>query len=276
MDKRKVKKLIIILLLLVDAFLFVLVISGSVQNAKSERQKSSALLAVLDNQGIELAEGVSLSENCPNVIQLERSIRKEKKMLADLIGKCSVEDQGGDVYIFKGEDGYASLRSTGYFEIALDTAVVPVNGDPLAAARVTLKKLGISYDKKLLELKKDGDLICVTATCMYDGRRVLNATISMYFSDSHLVFLTGRKPLDVVGSLSQANSNLDAVTILMAFLENTHKSGKVCSSIKSVSTNYILDSATVGGCTLIPVWCIETDAGEFYFNGVSGKPKIVE
>lgn len=276
MDNRKVKNLIIILLLLVDVFLLVLVISGSFQKAEAEKQKSSALLSVLEKQGIELANGVSLSEKCPDVIELERSVRKEKKMLSALIGSCSVEDQGGDVYIFKGENGEASLRSTGYFELALDSVVVPVDGDPLAAAKTTLKKLGISYDKELLQVDSDGDLTCVTATCLYDGRRVLNATVNMYFSDNRLVFITGRRPLDVEDTTSTANDNLDAVTILMAFLESSRKSGNVCSSILDVSTCYLLDSATVGGCTLTPVWCIETDAGSFYFNGITGKPRTVE
>lgn len=276
MDKSKLKNLIIILLVFVNLFLLVLAVSGIAQKNSAEKKRISALQAVLDEQGITLSDVSDLDVTCPDVIELERSVNKEKKMLSALIGSCTAEDLGGNIYIFSSEDGQARMRSTGDFEIALDTDVIPTDGDLISASETALRKLGISYDKDSLVIGQSNELDCVTATCKYNGFTVLNANITLYFSDSRLVLITGRRPPDVKDSSSDADSDLDAIAIILTFLENNHESGQVCSAILNVSTAYILDSATVGDCTLTPVWCIETDVGSFYFDGITGKARTVE
>jgi hypothetical protein len=278
LDKLSVKKLIIILLALVNIFLLVLVISITKQEADSERLRSKALLDILANHGISLEDGTPLPAKCPDIIILERSLKKERSMLSSLIGSCSYENQGGNIYIFGGHDavGQASIRGTGDFKIALDTSVVPVETDHLAAAETTLKKLGIKYNKKSLKLGKEDGLVRVTATCTYRKHDILNAKINLYFSDSQLLFLTGRRPPDIKTDSVDVNNDLDGIAIVMNFLEYIRRSGQVCNTIQGITTEYFIDSATIGDCTLTPVWCIETDAGTFYFDGVTGKARSLE
>lgn len=277
MDKLSVKKLIIILLTLVNIFLLVLVISITKQEADAERLRSEALVDILANHNIDLADGVPLPKKCLDVIVLERSLKKECSMLSALIGSCSYEAQGGNIYIFGGQDciGQASISGTGDFRIALDTAVIPVETDLAAAAKTTLKKLGIKYNENSLELGVEDGLDCVTVTCSYKNHDILNAKIKLYFSDSQLLFLTGLRPPDIKTDSLDANDDLDSIAIMMNFLEYIRQSGQVCNTILGITTDYFIDSATIGDCTLTPVWCIETDVGNFYFDGVTGKSRAL-
>lgn len=273
MDKSKLKNLITIILALVNVFLLVLVVSDSQQRANAESKRTTAFLNVLHNQGISISEELVLPKDCPEVVELSRSIKKEKQLLSSLIGKCTVKDQGGDIYLFTGKDGNASIRSTGDIEIVLDTAVVPLDNNPIMAAEYTFKKLGISYDKDSIEFDKGEDFSCVTARCTYRGIPVLNAKISLYFSDNRLMFLRGRRPPDQKRSSFKANEGLDAISIIMTFLESNRRSGQVCSSILDVTICYLLDSPAIDGYTLTPVWQIKTDVGNFYFDSVTGKSR---
>lgn len=278
MDKLSVKKLIIILLAIVNVFLLVLVVSIAKQETDAEKLRSKALLDILANHNINLADGVELPEKCPDVIVLERSLKKERKMLSALLGKCDYEDQGGNIYIFGGQDavGQASIRGTGDFKIALDTAVIPVESDYIAAAKKTLQKLSINYNDKSLKLGEEDGLTCVTAICTYKKHNILNAKINLYFSERQLLFLTGRRPPDIKADSITVNSGMDGITIMMNFLEYIRQSGQVCNTILGITTEYFIDSATVGDCTLTPVWYIKTDVGNFYFDGVTGKSRSLE
>lgn len=266
------------MLVLVNSFLLVLVISIAKQEADATNLRSNALLEILANHNINIADGVELHEKRPDVIILKRSLKKECAMLSALMGKCNYEDQGGNIYFFGGKDaiGQASICGTGDFKIALDTAIIPVETDHMSAAKTALNKLGIKYDHNSLELGEEDDLTLVTATCTYRNHNILNAKIKLYFSDTQLLFLCGRRPPDIKTDSVKVDDDLDEIAIIMNFLEYIRQSGQVCNTIQCITTEYFIDSATIGECTLTPVWCIETDVGIFYFDGVTGKSRALK
>lgn len=276
MNKTKIKNLIIILLVLVNVFLLEIVVSNALREKQASRSRNEALTAILSDNGISLSQDVELPESCGRIITLERSLRKEKSMLQPLIGTCSYADQGGDIFIFTGEDGSASISSSGEIKIALNSPMDFSDEDLVSSSKAVLKKIGIEYDEQSIETSVDDGLDCVTATCVYNGSIVLNAKINLYYSDGRLVFITGRRPPDERVGTAVTDKDLDGVAIIMAFLESIRQSGQVCSEITDITTVYILDSASVGANTLTPVWRIETNTGAYYFDGVTGKSRTPE
>ena len=276
MNKKKIKNLIIILLILVIVFLLQIVVSNALLEKEAARSRSEALTVILHDHGISLSQDTNLPDTCGKIITLERSLRKEKNMLQPLIGSCSYSNQGGDIYIFTGENGNASISASGEIKIALNSPMDFSGEDLQNGAKTVLKKMGIDYSKQSFESSVVDGLDCVTVTCVFDGSIVLNAKINFYFSDGRLVFITGRRPPDNKAYTADVDESIDGVTIIMSFLESIRRSGQVCSEITDISTMYVLDSASVGANTLTPVWRIETNTGAFYFDGITGKPRTPE
>lgn len=276
MNKIKVKNLIIFLLILVNAFLLQIVVSNAMLEKEAARSRAAALTVILRNHGISLSQDTILPDTCGKIITLERSLRKEKNMLKPLIGSSSYSNQGGDIYVFTGENGNASISSSGEIKIALNSPMDFSGKDLVSSTKTVLKKLGIEYSKQSFESSVVDGLDCVTATCVFDGSIVLNAKISFYFSDDRLVFITGRRPPDNKAYTAGVDKSIDGVTIIMSFLESIRRSGQVCSEITDISTMYVLDSSGVGANTLTPVWRIETNTGAFYFDGITGKLRTPE
>ena len=273
MDKRAVKNIIIIILALLNLFLLILVVSGAVQKIQARRQRSEALTNILTNQGITVEPGAVRSSGSGKVTYLSRNADSEAESVSAVIGECTCTDKGGGIYSYSGENGTADVRSTGDFEITMTTDAFPASGDYIADAKDFLNKFGVKYDAGSLSTSQSGGLTAVTAVCSFRGRDVVNSTVTMYYTSSRLKSVSGRRPLKTVTG-TKSETSLDYVSVMMTFLESIRKSGKVCSTVNSVTTEYYLDSATVSGCTLTPVWCIKTDVGNFYFDCLTGKERL--
>lgn len=276
MDRVKIKNLIIAILIVVNLFLLGLVIANSRRQQDATQLRTEALTAILEKNGITLAEDVEFPSAGGRIVELERSLSGEKRMLSWLIGSCTYADQGGGIFVFTGSDGTASISGTGEIRLTLYSGGSYAGDDIEAEAKAILNKLNIEYDSgSAIQSEADG-LDCVTFTCLYKGSAVLNAKISLFFSEGKFAFLQGRRPPDRAVGSEPANKELDAVAVIMSFLESIRRTGDVCSSVTDVSTAYVLDSAGVGSNTLTPVWCIETDTGVYYFDGVTGKSRTPE
>ena len=68
---------------------------------------------------------------------------------------------------------------------------------------------------------------------------------------------------------------LDVPTVLMRFLALVLDSGRVCSSLDSLELCYSMTATAAGDGSLVPVWRITTDTGEYYKNAVSGLEETI-
>ena len=84
----------------------------------------------------------------------------------------------------------------------------------------------------------------------------------------------GTRVLDSVVNESGMDT-LDVPTVLMRFLALVLDSGRVCSSLDSLELCYSMTATAAGDGSLVPVWRITTDTGEYYINAVSGLEETI-
>jgi len=275
-DKSKIKNFIIILLALVNVFLLVIVISSAREARKADTYRKKALETVLSENGITLNPSIVLPNYTPAQLSLARNMSTEKRNISELIGNCTVEDQGGNSYFYLGTDGQAKFRGTGEFEISMNAGVISTGKSPIATATATLKKLNIECSDIQPVVTEEGSTTTVTLCGAWDGTAIYNERISFVFTSNYLWLINGTRPLDTKYSVLSSENYPDSVTILMNFLEFVNATGYVCSEINDVNIQYKMNSAISQNCTLKPVWCIVTNSGSHYIDAQTGEAENIE
>jgi hypothetical protein len=178
--------------------------------------------------------------------------------------------------MYYGKNGQACFRGTGDFEVLMENNTVATGSDPAETSRDFLKKLGLSMDPKSAAVKygTGGASCVVTALCSYEDRPIMNCSVTLNFSETNLLLVTGTCPLTKVGE-NAGGGVIDTATAVMRFLEIMDENGYVCREITDISHCYKLDVAASGVGTLTPLWHFSTDVGDFYVNGVTGKTETV-
>jgi len=270
-DKSKIKNFIIILLALVNVFLLAIVISGAREKREADNSRKEALENVLAEKGLTLNPDIALPENVPPLLSLQRDMDAEYRSISALIGKCTPQDEGGNSFFYDGTDGQATFNGTGEFKIELNPGVISRGRDPVVAAKVALKKMGLESSDIEPIVEEDGIKTTVTLCCSWDKTAIYDAIIVFDFNSEYLWLVSGVRPLDVKYSVQSSEDYPDSVTIIMNFLEYISNTGYVCNEISDLKIEYSMNSTVSGNCILRPVWCIETNLGLNYIDAKTGK-----
>ncbi|MDR1131119.1 MAG: hypothetical protein LBL15_01725 [Oscillospiraceae bacterium] len=277
MDKSKIKSSIIILLAVVNVCLLALVFSDNTETRKARLYRQEALEAVFAENGIAFDPATAIPDTAPPLMTLRRDVETEEKSFRALIGRASVEDQGGNVFFFLGTAGQAQSRGTGEFELMLlEADPIAAGKDAVSAAEAAMKKLGYECADIAPAVTWDSSSTLVTLVCAQDGIPVRNARISFYFLAGRLQTISGAGPLDKKIAASAAADYPDGITVLMKFLELINQTGRVCGRVNGVGVEYVMSSAVSGSCTLRPVWHIEADSGSFFIDAATLKEENIE
>ena len=267
MDSRKLERIVILILLLLNVFLLAVVLSDSAQTRRSNAETAAALTALLEEDGFSVAEDAIRICAAPPKCTLTRDLQTEHRMIRQLIGKCEVRDQGGNILFYSGTKGQAQLRGSGEMDAIIERSSVSSRGGAQRTALRLLRRAGISAlptDRN----ETDGDTaeLCVTL----DGIPVYNAVLRFDFSGGSHYVMSGTRVLD---SYTQEESDrlLDSVSVLIRFVELVRDEGYICSRIDSVVPGYLQTVTRSGEAVLSPIWRIDTDAGAFYIDAESGK-----
>lgn len=276
MDKSKIKNFILLLLALVNVFLLFIVITNVIEEHKAQASRIEAVETVLSENGITLRSGIKLPETVPSLLSLKRDMEAEKHKLASLIGSCSAEDKGGNIFLYIGPDGDGKFRGTGEFEIRLNSGVIPKGRDPVGAAKTAMKKLGLECGDIEPLVTTDGNSTQVILYCSWDGTDIYNASVTFNFTSDSLYLIRGTRPLDTKSAVKSSDNYPDSVTILMNFLDSIQTTGHICSEITDLKIEFNMYSAVSGNCTLKPVWCITTNSGYYYIDAETSKAHNIE
>ncbi len=276
MDKSKIKSFIILLLAIVNIFLLTIVITNARDESIARDYRNAALRNVLNTNGITMSEDTVLPEKMLSSISLSRDLENERQLVSKLIGNCEIIDKGGNIIFYKGVDGQAIFRGTGAFEILLESDIMLMGSNPINTCEAALKKLGIKYSSKPVEIFSSSGNTSVIMQCAWKGTQIYNAEIRFDFSGNRLLLIYGTRPLDVETTVQTSDTYQDAATILMNFLQHIRDTGEVCSEIKSVDLGYFSSAVVSGSSSLKPMWCIQTDSGKYFLDGRTGKPEKLE
>jgi hypothetical protein len=244
MDTGRLKTIVILILLCVNLAFGGILISEKLGTAEGNAQQRSELRSVMANLGIDIAE----SRIPAGSVMLRRSVPRqhdaEEKLVKALLGDAAGQDQGGNIWYYENDNGWAWCRGGGSFEIML-------------------KAGGGSLEERLqaggIRAKREADRYI----CYAGSDEVFNCRFTIS-QRSGSIYLSGRFLLGVPTE-GEGVDCTDVATLLLRFCDLIREAGGVFSRVEEITGGYVLN-VTVSGMELSPVWQMQTDGGVWYMD----------
>ena len=266
MNTARLKNIVIIILLLANAFLLVLLTSRRAEEHSAYERSLEQLSKLYRTNGIALDKTL-IERAAAELLSVEpaRDPAAEQSLAEGIIGSVSSIDSGGGIYRYYNADdpgsGFCLIRSGGAVEATLNRPV----DDP----EEFCSDLCAPYGYLLYETLNDGRSTTVTAHRLLNELEVFNCSLSFSFTGGTLKSVSGLFLPPV--STDAETTPLDVVTALVRFLDYRSSAGVVCTEIVSLSGGYLLQSTTSAPLQLVPVLRVETDVYSYYVNAVTGE-----
>ena len=264
MDSRRLERIVLIILALLNVFLLSVVLSDGAEARRSRAETVASVTALLEENGIAVSDGAIELRSAPAPSVLTRDILRENEKVRKLVGDYTQEDVGGNIIFYRGEKGQALLRGSGEMDVLMEKGTVPLRGGQERTARRVLRSIGITA------VPTDPEGGGTDYYCALEGMPVYNAVLNFSFSDSSLTLLTGTRLFDAVTKSEEA-VGMDSVSALLRFVEIVRSEGYICSRLDGMAPGYLMDVTRSGEAQLTPVWRIETDTGSLMIDAVTGK-----
>ena len=263
MDRCLLKNIIIIILVLVNGFLLASLVMRYTASAQIQRQTEEQLVALFAADGMELNADILSQDSPPPVLSLSRDREREQAAAAFFLGSRPTESgQNGDVVTYSSDRGAARFHSNGVFDVAGSLA----DGSAEELCREFCQAFSCTDPVFDLDAAGSGS---GSAVCLYDGIPVYNATVTFTLDQDALLTVSGTL-LPEEASTSSSLELLSAAAALTTFQQARWESYMVVSAVTDLYPCYELVGSTASALSLVPVWCVVTDTGNYYVNCVTG------
>ena len=261
MDRFRLKNIIILILVLVNAFLLGSLAQRRGAEQDAFRRTAEQLVALFQEDGMTLDPRAISQDRPPDGVTLSRDTAQEERAAGFLLGKSlTASDQGGGIYHYAGAAGEAFFRSGGGFE-----ASGRLSEDPEGFCRDFCRSF--SYEAPQMELDEDGSGV-FTAGALFGGLPVFNCTVSFTIEQGVLIAVRGTL-LPKSGTAAPGGQPLSAAGALGAFQRMRRENAAVASTVTDTRLCYELQTSG-GAMSLAPVWRIVTDTEDYYVNCFTG------
>ena len=263
MDRRRLKNCIILILVLMNLFLAVSLLSRAGTLHTVQRTATEQQVALFAAEGISLDPGLISDQIPPSLRTLSRDSEQEAQAAASLLGsQLSYSDQGGGIYTYSSTRGAAMFRSTGAFEAAGTLA-----SSGAEFCRAFCEDFG--YDEPVFHLDTNGSGTA-TAVRMYEEFPVFNCSVTFSLSNGILTAVSGTLlPAEYTETPAEV-SPLSASAALTAFQNLRRENQAVVSAVTDLYLCFELQSTSSAAMALVPAWCIVTDTANYYVNCSTG------
>jgi hypothetical protein len=259
MDRYRLKNIIILILVLLNACLLGILALRANEEHASRRQAREQLVSLFASAGVSLDVSLISDEAPPASLTLIRDEAEEQSLAAYLLGGTPVRsDQGGGIFIYTGETGAAQFRSNGSFDAVCSRTLE----DPEAFFQEFCKTFGYEQTSS----PQEGSTF--TAVQCYQEYPVVDCTVTFTVEDGVLKRTIGTYLPNSAATPAAGEEPLSALSALTAF-RNTIREGAVGTAVTDVYLCYELQSTTTALMTLVPAWCVVTDTATYYVNCIT-------
>lgn len=270
MPASKLKNLVILILLLCNAFLLILVIPGRYQAQKQRNALREELGNLYAGYGLSLPEGKLPEGQDLHLLEAQYDAEAALTAARALLGEqvLSESDSGSYQTVFTAQSGKCTIRRDS-LNASLSGGSA-VSGNLRAFTEKLLGRMDFSIDS-MTTPTLDGTVNTVTARQRIAGAAVFSCELTFTYENSVLKTVSGgycpaAKTLTAIGT----DTSISCADALVAFLNSMEETGWVGSAITSIEQGYLLaESAGASTVQLIPVWRLDTDTGAFYVHGIT-------
>ena len=266
MESSKIKNLVIIVLILLNVFFLIIAMTDFAREKAEKSRVLDRLEMIMAQNGIALDPGVIADDVELASYAVKRDLNSEAAVAELFLGETSMEPQGGKIYKYESDRGTAVFRSGGEFEIEL-----PGGYESGKTAESTVRDLLEAMDVEYIDLDilEGNDETGVTAVSSCNKTIVYNCRITFVFDGETLVLVHGRRFADLEVK-SNGGETMTAATALLQFLAFAQEKEYDCTEIIGAETGYLLTISVLGEGTIMPVWKIISDVGNYYVNTTTG------
>lgn len=262
MDRFRLKNMIILILLLLNAFLLFSLAQRRASEREAFRRTAEQLVALFEEDGMVLDPDAISADAPPDGVTLARDTALEEQAAAFLLGEVlASSDQGGGIYHYSGAGGEALFRSSGGFEIS----GVLEKEDAGEVCRDFCRTF--SYEVPDIRLDGEGGGV-FTASAVYGKLPVFNCTVTFTIEKGTLIAVSGTL-LPKTGTAAAEEEPLSAAGALVAFQRMRRESAAVASAVTETRLCYELQN-TGAAMSLTPAWRVVTDTEDYFVNCRTG------
>lgn len=269
MEWRSLKNIIILILLLVNAFLLVLVGARRGEARRYDQEALERTVEVLEQNGMEVERGRLGDADGLVPLSLERDLAREGQLARALLGGgVEADDWGGGLYRYRGDLGEVSLRAGGGFFAELAEDPHWQADRPEGHAASLLKKMGV--DAQQIGMEARGEGTAVRFRQCWDGVPVFSCEVEFFYEGGLLRTIQGS--LLIVGqAVQETGETLALPTALLRFLDGTAQAGDVCSAVHSMEAGYRAAAQPLSsGIRLTAAWLVSSDTADYYLDAATG------
>lgn len=265
MDRCLLKNIIILILVLVNAFLLGSLIMRHSSTTKARHQAEEQLVALFAADGIELSQDSISHETPPPALSLTRNLQREQAAAAFFLGDDMEQtDLGGGSYTYSSSVGAARFHPNGSFDIV---SSLSSSDEVEKLCRKFCRTF--SYEDPVFSPEEDGGSFSA-AVCLWGSYPVFNCAVTFTYDGGSLLTVSGTLLPEDGTATSGTQKLLSASAALTTFQQARRESYMVVSAITDLYLCYELQGSTASALSLSPAWCIVTDTANHYVNCVTG------
>ncbi|MCI8400416.1 MAG: hypothetical protein HFF90_13635 [Oscillibacter sp.] len=268
MERYRLKNIIILILVLVNAFLLASLSMRKSAEQDAFRRTAEELVELFAADGMTLDAYAISREAPPSGVALVRDPDLEAKAAAFLLGGSpAYADSGGGIYQYRTDAGTVLFRSSGGFEAAGTFGA----GRGEDFCREFCRTF--SFSEPLFQYEENSGLNgTASAVFLYSGLPVFNCTVTFTLEDGAVTAASGALLPQASSSAAPAPNAvepLSAAGALAAFQRMRREQVAVVSAVVGTSPCYELQNAA-SPLSLAPAWQIATDTENYYVNCYTG------
>lgn len=267
MEWPKLKNIILLLLVCVNAVLLVLSAMQAGRSARYAEETRQAAVQALAQGGISfelerLPQDLSFS---PLLVTRERESEAEVARL--LLGEVLRQDENDVRHRYASQSGTAEFTMNGSFSVQFqsDGWVKEHERSYEDASRSCLERMGLSCS--LVSAEVNGSSAALTFCQEWEGVPIFSCLITLNWQGDELVRIEGQRLSGA--AVPSEGAPLSTAGILIRFLAGVNEGGYVCSRIVEMTPGYLI-SGSSRPVELTPVWRIGTDSGDYYVDAITG------
>lgn len=276
MDWPKVKTVLIIVLVAVNAFLFAAYTNATLRLSKNQEQVRVEVCRVLGDLGYELSPAL-LPDDAEfyHPARITRNTKAERAAMSATLENVSVENTIG-VSRYKGENGEIVLHSGGYVEASFSlSANEMLSANAAKTAETKLKSMRVNMLTTNAQQKDGAQMI--SGICSSGGLAIFNCRVNCKIAADKMT-VSGRIPMGEISYLQNITPH-SVSGLMLNFAEHLQSVAVTGGTISEISPGYILSSPTEyesGVTELSPVWRICLNGEYWYINALTGKVVSLE
>lgn len=275
MEWPRVKNILIVLLALVNAFLFIVYITSNISDARAEQETRLNVVSVLSKSAFSIDESlIPGKRSVLYPLSVERNLKNEDKIAKSFLGSFQKFTQSGGAVLYTSELGEVQFKPDGSFEITLKNSInLSESSDITELVFAVAKKLKISVAEQI-EIFENPYGTHARTIQLYSGVPVYNCDVNVVLKSDKSIKINGRI-LSKGANVLRGEAPRDVTGLLLDLVEDLNKNGITSGKIESIRGGFNLDY-TMGGSAIyaVPVWEFTVSGNDFYINAMNGETVV--